>query len=510
MEYGNEDDVNRAIPILETIVDLQDQDPSHATYGIWAYFYEESIEEMAMPDWNMADFNGKQLVLTLKKHMKRLPHQTVDRIKHAIHCACEAIIKRNVGPGYTNICVMGALITLAGGELLDNRTFVEYGVKRLEALLELTTRMNAYVEYNSSHYAMITADELDTIRTIVDNADALRIADALYHFTWNSIGKHYHARTGQWSGPHSRSYVTLLHPDCQEYHFIERGTKEAYKDAGFTRCPEDLLSLFVTEEQRYFKSESLDEAYSGYQNIATTYVTEEFALGSFSNDFMWNQRRNLIAYVDNNGRAAYVQLRFLNEGKDFCSAVFAGVQDHADVLFGLNLATDNGAWHPNLDKIDGKFTTGDLRLRLEIGGYIEGVSWSMEQDKYDVSVSIGNQILRLKQLAAVSEWDEPQLQISKEDGLVCVDYVFYNGEKRCFNFHDLEQAAWSYLCTLSKQPEYLQPRAHISGDFLVAAMTAVNGNEFSISLKLKPDLTEKLFKTNISSASVIKKESKQS
>ena len=95
---------------------------------------------------------------------------------------------------------------------------------------------------------------------------------------------------------------------------------------------------FSLEEERHLRCSSIDEEEQGYQCYATTYMHKDYCLGSFTKDMMWNQRENLIAYVDNHGKAAHVQLRFLKDGKDFSSAVFTGVQDKSDIVFGINMA----------------------------------------------------------------------------------------------------------------------------------------------------------------------------
>lgn len=66
LQHGEQAGIERAADILRVVLSLQDKDESRDTYGIWPYFYEESLDEMDRPDWNMADFHGKKLVLILK------------------------------------------------------------------------------------------------------------------------------------------------------------------------------------------------------------------------------------------------------------------------------------------------------------------------------------------------------------------------------------------------------------------------------------------------------------
>ena len=108
--------VERAQLILEQVISLQDQNPESATFGIWSWFYEEPLEMMAPPDWNWADFCGKRLVLSEQRHSDLLSAGLREQIRHALFCSCDAIIKRNVGPNYTNIAIMGAFVNLLTGE----------------------------------------------------------------------------------------------------------------------------------------------------------------------------------------------------------------------------------------------------------------------------------------------------------------------------------------------------------------------------------------------------------
>ena len=114
---GGEEDLQRVYDILYRVIPLQDINPSRKTYGIWPYYVEESLEQMDCPDWNMADFNAKEMLVMLIGKRAALPLELQGRMQDAIWHACQAIIKRNVGPGYTNISVMGAYVTIVAGEL---------------------------------------------------------------------------------------------------------------------------------------------------------------------------------------------------------------------------------------------------------------------------------------------------------------------------------------------------------------------------------------------------------
>lgn len=477
------DYTERAAEILSVILQLQDKRKDSPTYGIWSYYYEEHLDQMEAPDWNYADFIGKKLVLVLKCHGDRLSELLRQGLSVAIGRACQAIVNRDVGPSYTNIAAMGAFVTLVGGEVIGQETFVQYGRGRLQRLYNYTMRLGTFVEFNSPCYTPITIEELHHIHEETKDPTSIKLTERLLYIAWRMAAERYHPRTKEWAGPHSRSYSPML---------------ENYPDTRALRCPEELLHFFSSEEERYFRCPIFDEDEVGYQCYATTYMNEAYCLGSFSKDMMWNQRRNLIAYVDNQGKAAYVQLRFLKDGRDFSSAVFTGVQDKSDIVFGLNMALDFGDWHPVLDPVNGVFEAEDLRIRLEIGGYIEGVDcFSSNKLGYDAAVVIGGQTVRVKLLSALSGSGVPRIAItqSEQEGTLGIDYIIYKGPRKEFNLHEWNQAAWVYLFTLSERVEELQAGSEYN-DGSLYAWCEKQGRKMGITIPVKPERIGQLFRSN--------------
>lgn len=483
LDSGLPDYAERAADIVAVILQLQDRRIDSPTYGIWSYYYEEHLDQMEAPDWNFADFIGKKLVLLLKHHGDRLSEGLRQGLLEAIGRACQAIVKRDVGPSYTNIAAMGAFVTLVGGEVIGQETFVQYGRNRLQRLFDYTVRLGTFVEFNSPCYTPITIEELHHIHEETKDPTSVKLTERLLYIAWRMAAERYHPRTKEWAGPHSRSYSPML---------------ENYPDPRALRCPEELLPYFSSEEERNFRCPIFDEDEAGYQSYATTYMNEAYCLGSFSKDMMWNQRRNLIAYVDNHGKATYVQLRFLKDGKDFSSAVFTGVQDKSDIVYGINMALDFGDWHPVLDPVNGVFKVEDLRIRIEIGGYIEGVDCdSSNKLDFDAAVVIGDQTVRVKQLSALSDKGVPRIAISRseQEGTLGIEYIIYEGPRKEFDFHEWNQAAWVYLFTLSERVEELQAGSEYK-DGSLYAWCEKQGRRMGITIPVKPDCIGQLFRDN--------------
>jgi hypothetical protein len=123
-------DHRRAADVIARVLTLQNADPVSATYGIWPWLAEESLAEMAPLDWNWADFCGMRLALVLADHGDRLSSDLVGAMRRSLGHAAWAIFRRNTRPGYTNIAIMGAGVTAAAGELLDEPRLADYGRRR--------------------------------------------------------------------------------------------------------------------------------------------------------------------------------------------------------------------------------------------------------------------------------------------------------------------------------------------------------------------------------------------
>ncbi|MFD0670794.1 hypothetical protein [Cohnella sp. GCM10027633] len=494
LEAGDEASAARAIGILRRVVSHQDRDPSRDTYGIWPYYYEESLDEMDRPDWNMADFHGKQLCLALRRHADRLPADLVADIREAIGHACRAIMKRNVGPGYTNIAIMGAFVTLAGGELLGKEEFRLYGLARLERFYRYTMDIGTFSEYNSPCYTPIAIRELHAILTACETAEALAFARELTDLAWEMAGSHYHAPTAAWGGPHSRTYASLVRPD--ERRFLEEAMlDETFEYGENIRCPERFRPLFSAVEERSFSKPTLMASETGYQVYATLYQNEAVSLGTYSQGVMWNQRRNLIGYVDAGGKTAFVQLQFLMNGRDFCSAMYTGAQDRTRALIGFNLLTDNGAWHSDLDIINGRFRASDLRIRLLIGGETEGLTVPVAEADKTLRLRIGEQTLAVRPV--YERYDEGELKAETSrgaDGTVNLDYVIYAGQERKFDFHAVERAAWLFALSLDSSGQLPDARTE-EGEYAVTA-TLAGDPRISIETAIAPGKTQALFAGN--------------
>ncbi|MCR2805617.1 hypothetical protein [Paenibacillus soyae] len=493
----------RAFDILEKLISLQDTDRSSPTFGIWSWFEEEPLAEMSPPDWNWADFIGKNLVLVLSRHGDRLPAGLAQRLKLALRNAADAIIARDVGPSYTNIAIMGAFVTLIGGERLGISSYEQYGLARLERFLAFTRRLNTFQEYNSPAYATITILELSRLRTETSNERAKAICEELLDVAWSMIAEHFHAPTGEWGGPHRRSYSTLLKPNVRS--FLQLATRGAasygpWEELDYSpewyksgiACPDRYLDRFRTLQSRSIREVyQLDET-KGIQRVAAADLSADYAIGSFNQEIMWTQCRSLVGYFDSGAGAVSMQLRFLLEHYDFSSALLTADQLDGQLLFGLNLFTNGGNTHPVLDKTNGVMETSDLRIRLEFDGQLDLVQGKL-RDHEGFDIHIGQQVVSLRLLHGIFEEEGqgqpyiPSWQLQHVEGKLHADYVIYSGPRRVFEMSEIRQAIFIFALAVGGEDPEIRVDIRVEEDGELGAAGEVNGRRLAIQkLHRKP------------------------
>ena len=479
LDTGRAADLERAVAIIGRVVALQDTDPAGKTYGIWSWFLEEPLAKMSPPDFNWADFNGVSLLQIARDHRARLPADLARAVDDSILCACRAIKKRNVGPSYTNIAVMGTYVTLVAGELYDLPEFKAYGLERLRRFYDYTIANGAFEEYNSPTYTIVALSELSRLQAHVRSPEARPMIDTLVHRAWEEIATHFHSPTRQWAGPHSRAYASLNRPATLAV--IQRGTGGRV-DLGADdpdreelrlplACPPDLAPLFgpLNEPRTVTETFIMRTA-----TVGTTYLHPKFALGSVSRGDLWNQRRPLLLYFGTAARPGYVQLRFLKNNYDFSSAIFTGAQHEGFAVGTVHLITDGGDTHISLDKVKaGKIRAHDLRLRFEIGGP------AAEQARVTAS-GLSTPDLNVSVIFARARFDgrDAQITVGGDKTTQWLDAVFYTGPEREFDLAALDEAFTAFTLSVGAPVAPV-----IKLDHGRANVTAAN---LAVSAPLKP------------------------
>jgi hypothetical protein len=459
LDTGKPERLERAVAVLRRVIGLQDANPASARFGIWSWYLEEPLATMKQPDFNWADFNGVTLLQIDRDHRERLPADLAAEVRAAILRACAAIKKRNVGPGYTNIAIMGAYVTLVAGEQLGVEEYRDYGLARLRRFHDHTLENGAFEEYNSPAYTVIAVQELSRLQAHVQTPAARELIAPMLRKAWEEVATHFHAPTRQWAGPNSRAYSSLVKPAALVV--IQRASGGALNlgvdvaELDELRlplaCPPDLVPLF----RELTSPRTVTEPFiKRSDTVGTTYLHPQFALGSINHGDLWNQRRALLLHFGTVQRPGYLHLRFLKDGYDFASAQLIAAQQAGTVLGAVNLVTDGGDTHIVLNKVkDGRIRASDLRLRFELGGPAGlatrfkaadlGQPIPIKLDGLDVSVTV---------LKASLGGQTATTEVTRDDTTVSLDVVLYHGAEKEFDLRALSDAIVGFVLAVGPSP----------------------------------------------------------
>lgn len=454
LDTGRPEHLARATEILARVVALQDTDPASRTYGIWSWFLEEPLAQMSPPDWNWADFNGSTLLQIARDHRSRLPPALARAVDAAIVHAAHAIKKRNVGPGYTNIAIMGTYVTLVAGELLGLPEFQTYGRERLRRIHTFTRENGTFEEYNSPTYTVIALLELSRLQAHVEDAESRPLIADLVRRAWEEIATHFHAPTRQWAGPHSRAYNSLL--STSTLALIQRATagrvdfsidapdREALRLP--VTCPPDLMDHFrVLTEPRGFTQTFIQRS----NTVGTTFLHPAFALGTINKGDLWNQRRALLLHFGTPAAPGYLQLRFLKNGYDFSSAILTASQRDDLVVGAVNFITNGGDTHISLQKVkDAKITARDLRLRFELGGEPGRAAQIAVRENATATLDVAGLAVHLSVARARFGATTGRLAAGSDARTRWLDVVLHEGDEREFDLAALEEAIVGFVLSV--------------------------------------------------------------
>lgn len=384
MLMANHPKVTHRVPkIIAQVLDMQETNPTKATFGIWPWLFEETLEEMSPPDWNWADFIGVRLCQMLKCHAEKLPAELITRMRQALDHAAWSIFRRNMHAGYTNIAVMGAACTAAAGELLHEPRLLDYAQIRLQNVVDHVGENGSFVEYNSPAYTTVLLEECSRMFVICDDPLIRALSHELLGKAWQVIGEHYHPPTHQWAGPHARAYKQLLTPfiaKALSHGLVQRVPVHPLHNDDWAHtvvlvptqpCPDDVLPLFT--EEKVASPSTIKRQFVNRNTVCqvgTTWMNDHATLGSINWEDTWNQRRPVLAYWKTpSDPAVSLRVRLMHDDYDFASGMIRTHQQDNCILMAWNLLTDRGDTHISLDNI-GKpiFTFHELSVQWELVG----------------------------------------------------------------------------------------------------------------------------------------------
>ncbi|MBP3323256.1 MAG: hypothetical protein J6M16_03600 [Clostridia bacterium] len=504
---GDEADLNRAIEVLSHAAALQDKDPASSTFGIWSWYMEEPLENMNPPDWNWADFCGKQIMQVFLFHSERMPKELLEELKETVRCACLSIFRRNMHPGYTNISIMGAYVTLVAGQYFGWKDMFDYGVSRFEKAHEYTMKNGTFAEYNSSAYTSEAINDLTRIYTEIEDSHIHDLAGDMLDVAWRTVAEHFHAPTKQWTGPNARSYTWLTTDSTLSFLRVALDNGEEFvTDDRFTYDPALVyIDLFCPEKyKKAFKECETHDVNLGFTrgesiksprtHIAIAHLCPEYTLSSWESMETWNQCRNLMGYWGGE-KPRFISATILHDLYDFSTGMFVTAQYKGNALITASLRTNGGDTHCGIDRmLDEKTNAYDIRVRIELGGAIESPP-ILENNT--VILKDGGVNIKITLLGSEfdgkpckleirdTSWDKEMQashtnlhrRLTTDEPRYYIDAVFYHGEYKEFKLNEIENA-YATFCVSMEGTEPLNTEIKDEAGYLYVN-TEISGTKLS-------------------------------
>ncbi|RMF99341.1 MAG: hypothetical protein D6741_08700, partial [Planctomycetota bacterium] len=181
---------------------LQYRDPAdRKSYGTWP---RRVPEETVDPNWR--EFVGCTLILIREAFSDRLPKDLLPDLDEALLRAAEGAAYRDVGPGYSNIAIMSALLMEYVGAEMKRSDLCVAGKAKAKAVYERFKEHETFDEFNSPTYYGVDLMGLAMWRHFARSPEIRAWAEAMEETLWRDMAAVYHAEMRNLAGPYVRAY----------------------------------------------------------------------------------------------------------------------------------------------------------------------------------------------------------------------------------------------------------------------------------------------------------------
>ena len=492
---------------LKKVVSLQDTREGSETYGMWAYYLEESLDNMLNPDPNMADFNARLFVYILKKCQDCLSDEMVKILKKAVRRAAECSIRRNVSPDYTNISLMSLNTIINCAEICGDCELLEKGRERIRKAYEYNNISKCFSEFNSPCYTPLALEELGRMMDLFEDEECRALAEKLNYIGWEMVLRQYDIDMRLSAPPYVRTYYAIHSSLYDELIYL--GTHGMYGKIGETYegfsstlnsgcvIPEELVEKYIVNkikkpvfyEDFYYKKNNLrlpEEDNTIIRNIASpslryfTYIADCYAMGAFEKSDLWAQRgTGMIVWGDDEHRTA-MRTYCISDKHSYSSGMVYTNQLNNVMLCHTGFATDHGDVHYILDTDkNGILTTERLLFAFKFEGDCKNLRVAKEKTKFkivDKDITIYINICQ-------ALFDGEKMDIRYNEKEKQIEAICFDTEKTV-NFNEVKKPTYM-IYTVSVNREANVPKTEIS-DNIVKSVLEVDEKVLTLSSHVLP------------------------
>ena len=288
---GDAATAERIIAAVLAMQERREDDPHHGNFRWWH-------EDPVVIDLNAVEFMLEGLTHILLRFADRLSEGTRRAVFDAMRLGFDEIDRLDVHWTYTNIYLLDVHNSVLGGNIIGDAAVVERGVRRLRAWADRTRADGVPNEFNSATYSAVQINALAAIAQFAGDTSVRDLAREMERLLWRDVAAHFHARTRQLAGPHSRAYrrdvvgapdflkVLLYrvlgdHSLLDETPYYHGSGREGDTLVALTEyhCPSDAIETMRTEATRELRQTA------PRHTSLVTYMTPEFALGTMSRPY---------------------------------------------------------------------------------------------------------------------------------------------------------------------------------------------------------------------------------
>jgi hypothetical protein len=199
---GDPADRELAQKILRRVVTLQDTNPQNPTCGAYNWTAEDKPQDL-----NSAAFVGLALagIIDLDRKKPCLDADVRTQVENSVHLAVEAVMRRQVNKGYTNIAFLSAALASAGQKFFNVPGSGAWAETKLDGIMELTGN-GEFTEYLSPTYTGVAIDGAYACKHFAFSDAFSAKADNAINHLWKQVSLAYDAPTYQLGGPYCRAY----------------------------------------------------------------------------------------------------------------------------------------------------------------------------------------------------------------------------------------------------------------------------------------------------------------
>ncbi len=495
-----QENIQRAKKILNTVLSLQITDPKKPDFGRFNNYLESDTEDTRPIYTDKYLFTAGYLIQILLHSKAPLPRSLRQKIEDAIHSAMffafnsEHHIRYSGSLHYLYYIAAFAFY----GSTFNIKEYTNLAENNLRHYYDTTFFNGSFWEHNVPADIREIALILGFIKSHIVNEDCINLIDKLNDLLWKTIAINFHNPTKNLTGPTSNTVGKISDEYFLDFINICTGKKHSLLPQEiadvFLKCPAPYRIMINNPTPNHFIRTQVSKGSNTYfftiAHIASNYLRQEYAVGSFNLEELWRIHAPIKAYIRSyeNEIPYIIKLRVLNNDYDFASAELHSVQEHGFIFGHIFLNTNRGNLHQDADITNGKITTSDFRIRFEITGNIDHLNIS-SNDKHIV---VSYRSTRLTYMIPYVAFDDIPIKFSFErtDKHYYFDTVLDIPDNYEFDFGKLEKAIYQFAMLISSTGKEIGKITNAFKDGLLISETEHDNYRLRVETPHKPSAFE--------------------